>query len=91
VADALIATQSRLSYNQPSVRQDEAEELYLVSEEEDEQEDDFIRLFICAPYTLPAINNNYSGDEEPPIRRLDNNNNLNINLVDTSDINTEPK
>jgi hypothetical protein len=44
-----------------------------------------------APYTLPAIDNDYSGDEEPPIRRLDNNNNLDINLVDASDINTEPK
>jgi hypothetical protein len=44
-----------------------------------------------APYTLPAIDNNYSGDEKPPIRRLDNNNNLDINLVDVSDIDTEPK
>jgi hypothetical protein len=44
-----------------------------------------------APYTLPAIDNDYSGDEEPPIRRLDDNNNLDINLVDASDIDTKPK
>jgi hypothetical protein len=44
-----------------------------------------------APYTLSAINNDYSRDEEPPIRRLDDNNNLDINLVNASDIDTKPK
>jgi hypothetical protein len=48
-------------------------------------------LFIYAPYILPAINNDYSGDEEPSIRRLDDNNNLDINFVDTSDIDIKPK
>jgi hypothetical protein len=44
-----------------------------------------------APYTLPAINNNYSSNKEPPIRRLDNNNNLDINLINTSNIDIKPK
>jgi len=44
-----------------------------------------------APRTLLAVDNDYSGDEEPPIRRLDNNNDLDINLINTSDIDTKPK
>jgi hypothetical protein len=44
-----------------------------------------------APRTLPAIDNDYSSDEEPPIRRLDDNNDLDINLVNTSDIDTKPE
>jgi hypothetical protein len=44
-----------------------------------------------APYTPPPIDNNYSGDEEPPIRRLDDNNDLDINLVNTNNRDTEPK
>jgi hypothetical protein len=44
-----------------------------------------------APRTLPAIDDDYSGDEEPPIRRLNDNNDLDINLVDASDIDTKPK
>jgi hypothetical protein len=48
-------------------------------------------VFICAPYTPPPIDNNYSGDEEPPIRRLDDNNDLDINLVNIDNRDTEPK
>jgi hypothetical protein len=48
-------------------------------------------LFIRAPHTLPAIDDDYSGDKEPLIRRLDDNNDLDINLVDASDIDTEPE
>jgi hypothetical protein len=48
-------------------------------------------VFIRAPYTPPPIDNNYSGDEEPPIRRLDNNNDLDINLVNTNNKDTKPK
>jgi hypothetical protein len=36
VADASIAAQGRLGHDQPPVRQDKAEELCLVNEEEDE-------------------------------------------------------
>jgi hypothetical protein len=43
------------------------------------------------PRTLPAIDNDYSSDEELLIRYLDNNNNLDINLVNTSNIDTKPK
>jgi hypothetical protein len=43
------------------------------------------------PYTLPAINNNYSSDKEPPICHLNNNNNLDINLINAGNINTKPK
>jgi hypothetical protein len=46
---------------------------------------------MCTPYTPPPIDNNYSGDEEPPIRRLDNNNDLDINLVNTNNRDTKPK
>ena len=91
MADASIAAQGRPGHDQPPVRQDKAEEPCLVSEEEDEQEDDPIRLFICAPHTLPAIDDDHSGDEEPPIHCLDNNNNLDINLVNANNIDTEPK
>jgi hypothetical protein len=42
VADALIAAQGRPGHDQPPIRQNEAEELCLISEEEDEQEDDLI-------------------------------------------------
>jgi hypothetical protein len=48
-------------------------------------------VFMRAPYTPPPIDNNYSGDEEPPIRRLDDNNDLDINLVNTNNRDTEPK
>ena len=48
-------------------------------------------MFIYTPYTPPPIDNNYSGDEEPPIRHLDNNNNLDINLVNTNNRDTEPE
>jgi hypothetical protein len=48
-------------------------------------------VFIRAPYTPPPIDNNYSGDEEPPIRRLDNNNDLDINLVNANNRDTKPK
>jgi hypothetical protein len=48
-------------------------------------------VFIRAPYTPPPIDNNYSGDEEPPIRRLDDNNDLDINLVNTNNRDTKPK
>jgi hypothetical protein len=48
-------------------------------------------VFIRAPYTPSPINNNYSGDKEPPIRRLDNNNDLDINLVNTNNKDTKPK
>jgi hypothetical protein len=48
-------------------------------------------VFICAPYTPSPIDNNYSSDEEPPIRRLNNNNDLDINLVNTNNRDTEPK
>jgi len=37
-----------------------------------------------APYTLPPINDDYPGDEEPSIRRLDDNDDLDINLVNTN-------
>jgi hypothetical protein len=43
------------------------------------------------PYTPSPIDDDYSGDEEPPIRRLDDNNNLDINLVNTDNRDTEPK
>ena len=43
------------------------------------------------PYTLLAINNDYSSDEEPLIYCLNDNNNLDINLINTSDIDTKPK
>jgi hypothetical protein len=43
------------------------------------------------PYTLLAIDNNYSSNKEPLIRRLDNNNDLNINLINASNIDTESK
>jgi hypothetical protein len=43
------------------------------------------------PRTLLAIDNDYSSDEELLIRYLDNNNNLDINLVNTSNIDTKPK
>ena len=43
------------------------------------------------PYTLPAINNNYSNNKEPLIYCLDNNNNLDINLINISNINTKSK
>jgi hypothetical protein len=48
-------------------------------------------VFIRAPHTPPPIDNNYSGDKEPPIRRLDDNNDLDINLVNTNNKDTEPK
>jgi hypothetical protein len=48
-------------------------------------------VFIYAPYTPPPIDNNYSGDEEPLIHRLDNNNDLDINLVNTNNKDTKPK
>jgi hypothetical protein len=44
-----------------------------------------------APYTPLLIDNNYSGDEEPPIRRLDDNNDLDINLVNADNRDTKPK
>jgi hypothetical protein len=43
------------------------------------------------PYTLLAIDNNHSGNKEPLIRCLDNNNNLDINLINANNINTKPK
>ena len=43
------------------------------------------------PYTLLAIDNDYSSDKEPLIHCLDNNNNLDINLINTSNIDTKPK
>jgi hypothetical protein len=43
------------------------------------------------PHTLPAIDNNHSSDKEPLIYYLDNNNNLNINLINISNIDTKPK
>jgi hypothetical protein len=46
---------------------------------------------MCTPYTSLLIDNNYSGDEEPPIRRLDNNNDLDINLVNTNNRDIKPK
>jgi hypothetical protein len=48
-------------------------------------------VFIYTPYTPPPIDNNYSGDEEPLIRRLDNNNDLDINLVNINNKDTKPK
>jgi hypothetical protein len=48
-------------------------------------------VFIYALYTPSPIDNNYSGDEEPLIRCLDNNNNLDINLVNTNNRDTKPK
>jgi hypothetical protein len=44
-----------------------------------------------ALYTPPPIDNNYSSDKEPPIRRLNNNNDLDINLVNTNNRDTKPK
>jgi hypothetical protein len=46
---------------------------------------------MCAPCTLSAIDDDHSSDKEPLIRRLDDNNNLDINLIDASDIDTKPK
>jgi hypothetical protein len=46
---------------------------------------------MCALRTLSAIDNDHSSDKEPLICRLDNNNNLDINLIDASNIDTEPK
>jgi hypothetical protein len=43
------------------------------------------------PCILLAIDDDYSSNKEPPIRRLDNNNNLDINLVNTNNIDTKPK
>jgi hypothetical protein len=43
------------------------------------------------PYTPPPIDNNYSGDEEPPIRCLDDNNDLDINLVNANNKDTKSK
>jgi hypothetical protein len=43
------------------------------------------------PYTLPAINNNYSSDKEPLIHCLNNNNNLDINLINTNNIDIKLK
>jgi hypothetical protein len=43
------------------------------------------------PHTLPAIDNDYSSDKELLIRRLDNNNNLDINFINANNINTKPK
>jgi hypothetical protein len=48
-------------------------------------------VFIYAPHTPPPIDNNYSSDEEPLIRRLDDNNDLDINLVNTDNRDTKPK
>jgi hypothetical protein len=48
-------------------------------------------MFIYAPYTPSPIDNNYSGDKEPPIRRLNNNNDLDINLVNADNRDTKPK
>jgi hypothetical protein len=46
-------------------------------------------VFIHTPHTPPPIDNNYSGDEEPPIRRLDDNNDLDINLVNINNRDTK--
>jgi hypothetical protein len=46
---------------------------------------------MCAPYTLLIIDNNYFSDKEPLIYCLNNNNNLDINFINTSNINTKPK
>jgi hypothetical protein len=43
------------------------------------------------PHTLPAINNDYFSNKEPPIHYLNNNNNLDINLINTNNIDTKPK
>jgi hypothetical protein len=43
------------------------------------------------PHTLPAINNDYFSNKEPLICHLDNNNNLDINLINTNNIDTKPK
>jgi hypothetical protein len=91
VANALISSQGQQGHDQPSVRQDGAENPHLVSEEEDEQEDDLIRVFMRAPHTPPPIDDDYSGDEEPPIRRLDDNDDLDINLVNADNRDTEPE
>jgi hypothetical protein len=48
-------------------------------------------MFIYTPYTPPPIDNNYSSNKEPLIRRLDNNNNLGINLVNINNRDTKPK
>jgi hypothetical protein len=42
-------------------------------------------------HTPSPIDNNYSSDKEPLIRHLDNNNNLDINLVNTNNRDTKPK
>jgi hypothetical protein len=43
------------------------------------------------PYTLLAIDNNYFNKEELPIYYLNNNNNLDINLINASNIDTKLK
>jgi hypothetical protein len=73
------------------IRQDGVENPYLVSEKKDKQENNLIYVFIYTLYTPSPIDNNYSGDKEPPIRRLDNNNDLDINLVNTNNRDTKPK
>jgi hypothetical protein len=93
VVSALISAQGRQGHGQPPVRQDKAKDLRLVSEGEDEPEDDPLRLFMRAPRSLPPIDDDYSGDKEPPIHRLDNDDddNLDINLVTTDDTDIEPE
>lgn len=91
MADALIAAQGRLGHDQPLVRQNKAEEPYLVSEEEDKQEGDPIRLFIYALHTLPAIDNDYSSNEEPLIHRLDSDDDLDINLINADNGDIKPR
>jgi hypothetical protein len=44
-----------------------------------------------APRTLPPIDDDSSSDEEPQICQLDNNNDLDINLINTNNVDIEPK
>jgi hypothetical protein len=90
-ANALTSSRGRQGYNQPLIRQDEAEDLHLVSEEEDEQMDDLILLFIRTPHTLLPVDNDSFSDKEPQIRQLDDDNNLDINLINTNNTDIKPK